>query len=142
MRGDQRFESARQLSFFCVHADVTIADRNRDDIRGYVANYDGSQVRAKSPYLRGLRTYVHVHRITGAEDDVRGPFGEGHELLEEELLESAFVGMDPEVDGFTDVLVELVRVGERYLQTETCYGQSKLDPQDLLGGRATNADLL
>ena len=50
------------------------------------------------------------------------PFSEGHEVLEPELLESAFVEMDPVVDGFVGVLVELMRVEQRYVLRETAAG--------------------
>jgi hypothetical protein len=43
---------------------------------------------------------------------------EGHE----EVLESMVVAMDPVVDGFAGVLVELVFDGERYVLTETALG--------------------
>jgi hypothetical protein len=65
---------------------------------------------------------VSVTSIIGSGDDVRVPFAEGHELLEPELLESAFVEMDPVVDGFVGVLVELMRVGESYVLQETAAG--------------------
>lgn len=39
-----------------------------------------------------------------------------------EVLESAVVGMDPVVDGFAGVLVELVFDGDRYVLTETAMG--------------------
>ncbi len=43
---------------------------------------------------------------------------EGHE----EVLESVVVAMDPVVDGFAGVLVELVFDGERYALAETALG--------------------
>ena len=39
-----------------------------------------------------------------------------------EVLESVFVEMDPILDGFRGVLVELVGVGEEYLLLETAAG--------------------
>ena len=39
-----------------------------------------------------------------------------------EILESVAVEMDPFVDGFTGVLVELVFDGERYVLVETALG--------------------
>jgi hypothetical protein len=42
---------------------------------------------------------------------------EGHEVLE-----SVVVGMDPVLDGFAGVLVELVFDGERYVLVETALG--------------------
>jgi hypothetical protein len=50
------------------------------------------------------------------------PYFERHELLASELLESAFVEMDPMVDGFAGVFVELHRVGESYVLRETAAG--------------------
>jgi hypothetical protein len=50
------------------------------------------------------------------------PNSERHELLEGELLESAFVEMDPVVDGFAGVLVELMWVGQRYVLREAAVG--------------------
>jgi hypothetical protein len=38
------------------------------------------------------------------------------------VLESVVVGMDPAVDGFAGVLVELIFDGERYVITETALG--------------------
>jgi hypothetical protein len=40
----------------------------------------------------------------------------------EEVLESVVVAMDPVVDGFAGVLVELVFDGERYALAETALG--------------------
>ena len=39
-----------------------------------------------------------------------------------EVLESVFVEMDPLVDGFRGVLVELLGVGENYVLLETAVG--------------------
>ena len=39
-----------------------------------------------------------------------------------EVLESVTVAMDPDVDGFFGVLVELVFDGERYVLSETALG--------------------
>jgi hypothetical protein len=39
-----------------------------------------------------------------------------------EVLESAVVGMDPAVDGFAGVLIELIAVGESYAVMETAAG--------------------
>jgi hypothetical protein len=39
-----------------------------------------------------------------------------------EVLESVFVEMDPVVEGFLGVFVELVRVGEGYVLRETAAG--------------------
>jgi len=39
-----------------------------------------------------------------------------------ELLESVFVEMDPVLDGFRGVLVELLGVGESYVLVETAVG--------------------
>lgn len=39
-----------------------------------------------------------------------------------EILESVAVGMDPIVDGFLGVLVELLFDGERYVLSETALG--------------------
>ncbi len=39
-----------------------------------------------------------------------------------EVLESVVVGMDPALDGFAGVLVELVFDGERYVLSETALG--------------------
>ena len=50
------------------------------------------------------------------------PFFQRHQLLEPELLESAFVEMDPVVDGFAGVIVELTRVGESYVLRQTAAG--------------------
>jgi hypothetical protein len=41
---------------------------------------------------------------------------------EHEVLESVFVEMDPILDGFRGVLVELVGVGEGYVLLETAVG--------------------
>ena len=41
---------------------------------------------------------------------------------EQEVLESVFVEMDPVLDGFRGVLVELVGVGEGYVLLETAAG--------------------
>jgi len=41
---------------------------------------------------------------------------------EHEVLESVFVEMDPLVDGFRGVFVELLGVGEAYLLLETAAG--------------------
>ena len=41
---------------------------------------------------------------------------------EQEVLESAFVEMDPVLDGLGGVLVELVGVGEGYVLLETAVG--------------------
>lgn len=39
-----------------------------------------------------------------------------------EILESVVVGMDPALNGFAEVLVELVFDGERYVLVETALG--------------------
>jgi hypothetical protein len=39
-----------------------------------------------------------------------------------EVIESAVVGMDPALDGFAGVLLELVFDGERYVLLETALG--------------------
>ena len=39
-----------------------------------------------------------------------------------EVLESVFVEMDPVLDGFCGVLVELLGVGESYMLLETAVG--------------------
>lgn len=41
---------------------------------------------------------------------------------EHEVLESVVVGMNPALDGFAGVLVELVFDGERYVLAETALG--------------------
>ena len=41
---------------------------------------------------------------------------------EHEVLESVFVEMDPVLDGFSGVVVELVGVGESYVLLETAVG--------------------
>jgi hypothetical protein len=61
----------------------------------------------------------HFPSIIGSGADVGVSFVEGHEPLEPELLESVFVEMDPVVDGFAGVFVELVRLGERYVLRQT-----------------------
>lgn len=43
-----------------------------------------------------------------------------------EVLESAVVAMDPVVDGFAGVLVELVFDGERHVLAETALGSGDL----------------
>jgi hypothetical protein len=61
--------------------------------------------------------------MIGPDDDVRVVvFAEEYETLRPKLLESAFVEMDPVVDGFAGVFVELVRMGERYVLRETAAG--------------------
>lgn len=40
----------------------------------------------------------------------------------EVLLESAYIELDPMLDGFAGVLVELIRQGEEYLLSETAVG--------------------
>jgi hypothetical protein len=42
------------------------------------------------------------------------------------VLESVAVGMDPSVDGFAGVLVELTFDGERYIVIDTALGSSNL----------------
>ena len=42
-----------------------------------------------------------------------------------EVLESVFVEMDPLLDGFCGVLVELLGVGESYVLLETAVGTGK-----------------
>jgi hypothetical protein len=67
-------------------------------------------------------------------------FPEGHEILEPELLESALVEMDPVVDGFAGVLVELMRVGQRYVLRETAAGSgNRLAEIDLGSERLARA---
>jgi len=60
--------------------------------------------------------------MIGSDDDVRAVFAEEYETLRPKLLESAFVEMDPVVDGFAGVFVELVRMGERYVLRQTAVG--------------------
>lgn len=53
-----------------------------------------------------------------------------------EVLESVVVAMDPVVDGFAGLLVELVFDGERYVLTETALGSGNR----LLYFRSCNAE--
>ena len=41
-----------------------------------------------------------------------------------EVLEMLFVGLDPLEDGFVGVLVEVLRLGDRYFLLETAPGRS------------------